>query len=153
MALHVEVGTILNPTMRVAVMKANLEFEDDPFGFREKHNERQDKLRGKILKARKTQHTVPIPDYLFETTAQMCINLKVDGHRPDIIIMKAARALAAYKGREEVIAHDVVECAALTLGHRTRNLGMEPPASENQINDEFEKAMNLNRPSTGGNDG
>ncbi len=67
----------------------------------------------------------------------------MDGHRPDIITVKAAETLAALKGREEVQARDILDCAFLALSHRTRNLGMDPPASEEQIEEEFKRALAL----------
>jgi Mg-chelatase subunit ChlI len=143
MALHTEVSTILDPGMRVDVIKANLEFEDDPIGFIEKYRSHQKELRRRIIKAKESINKVRIPNYLYDVVARMCINLQVDGHRPDIIIMKAARTLAAYNEREEVSPQDVLDSAFLTLSHRTRNMGVEPPATDRQIEEEFRRALEL----------
>ncbi len=69
--------------------------------------------------------------------------MNVDGHRPDIITMKSASTLAAFNGRREVEPGDLLECSSLALSHRTRNLGMDPPASEGQIEGAFQEALNL----------
>lgn len=44
----------------------------------------------------------------------------VDGHRGDIIMMKTAKALAAFRGRCEVTGADVDQAAELALPHRVR---------------------------------
>ena len=143
MALHTEISTIRDPALRIEVMKLNLEFEDNPIGFRERFQSRQKELMEKIPWSKDILLKVNVPDQLLEVVARMCIALHVDGHRPDITIIKAARTLAAFNGRNEVKPQDVLECAFLALSHRTRNLGMDPPASENQIEGEFNKALGL----------
>lgn len=143
MALHTEISTIEDPKLRVEVMKLNLEFEDDPVGFRVGFRERQDELIAKISRAKQILPEVEIPDHLFEVVARMCIALNMDGHRPDIITMKSASTLAAFNGRVEVEPQDLLECSSLALSHRTRNLGMDPPASEGQIEGAFQDALNL----------
>jgi magnesium chelatase subunit D len=141
MALHTEISTIQDPDLRIDIMKLNIEFEDDPIGFREKFRKGQEDLMEKIVGAKEILPKVDVPDHHFEVVARMCITLNVDGHRPDIIIIKSARTLASLKGRVEVEPQDVLDCAFLALSHRTRNLGMAPPASERQIEGEFKKAL------------
>ena len=52
--------------------------------------------------------------------ADYCLKVGVDGHRGDIIMMKAAKALAAFDGRREVKSEDVNTAAELALPHRVR---------------------------------
>jgi Mg-chelatase subunit ChlI len=141
LALHTEIHTIKEPVLRVEVMKLNLEFEDDALNFRERFSEKQRVLVKKILMAKELLPKVRIPDYLFEVVARMCIALNVDGHRPEIIIAKSGLTLAAFRGLNEVEPENILDGALLTLSHRTRSLGMEPPASEKLIEEEFNKAL------------
>jgi len=143
MALHTEISTISDPSLRVDVMKLNIDFEDDPASFRDRFQKSQEELLGKIMGAKETLPKVAVPEELFEVVARMCIALDVDGHRPDIIIIKSGRTLAALDGRDAVEPKDVLECALLALSHRTRSLGMDPPASEKQIEEEFNRALGL----------
>ena len=143
MSLHTEISTIADPGQRVDVMKRNLEFEDDPASFKERFRERQEEILDRISRAKEILPRVSVPDHLFEVVARTCIALNVDGHRPDIITIKSARTQAAFNGREKVEPQDVLDCAFLALSHRTRNLGMDPPASEEQIREEFQKALNV----------
>jgi len=143
MSLHTEISTILDPILRVEVMKTNMGFEEDPVSFRHKYNDQQEALFARIVKAKEILTKVEVPQRLFEAVARMCINLQMDGHRPDIVIMKSARTLSAFNGREEATAEDVLNCAYLALSHRTRNLGTDPPATDRQIEAEFKKGLEL----------
>ncbi|UCD44206.1 MAG: ATP-binding protein [Candidatus Bathyarchaeota archaeon] len=143
MALHTEISTITDPGQRVAVMKFNLEFEDEPVAFREGFEEGQKELMEKIMRAKELLPKVTVPDHLYEVVARMCTSLNVDGHRPDIITVKSAKTLAAFNGSGEVEPKDILDCAFLALSHRTRNLGMDPPASEEQIGEAYEKAIGI----------
>ena len=95
----------------------------------------------RIIKAVEVLPSVKAPQYLLETIARMSIYLRVDGHRPDIIILKSSKTLAAYNGRVEVTPDDVLTCSIFALGHRTRNLGMEEPAMREQIKESFGRAL------------
>ncbi|MCB2190056.1 MAG: hypothetical protein KQI62_00730 [Deltaproteobacteria bacterium] len=44
----------------------------------------------------------------------------IDGHRGDIITLKAAKTLAAWQGRDAVETQDVETAAELSLPHRMR---------------------------------
>ena len=55
----------------------------------------------------------------------MCIELDVDGHRPDIIITRGAKTKAAFDGRTEVTEDDVRLASELTLGFRMRRTPFE----------------------------
>lgn len=118
---------------RVEIIKRNMMFIEDPINFREKYNEEIQKLRKKIEEARALLPRVKIDDFYLMIIAKMCTKLKVDGHRPDIIIAITAKTNAAFEGREEVKIEDVEIASLLALGHRTRSGGYEEPATPNQI--------------------
>jgi Mg-chelatase subunit ChlI len=68
---------------------------------------------------------------MISSVAQSCAELKVDGQRPDIVIVKTAITLAALAGRAEVNAQDIRLASELSLIHRTRDGGLlEPPTAE-----------------------
>jgi len=60
----------------------------------------------------------------------MTTQLSLDGHRADIVILKAARALAAFKGKGAIGAEDIREAAMLSLLHRARRLPFEEMGAE-----------------------
>jgi Mg-chelatase subunit ChlI len=47
-------------------------------------------------------------------------SLNVDGHRADLVILKAARAEAAFEGRTKINDHDIALAAELALPHRIK---------------------------------
>jgi magnesium chelatase subunit I len=54
-----------------------------------------------------------------------CLNLGVDGHRGDIIMMQTAKTLAACQGHAVVTPENVEEAAELVLPHRVRRQPMQ----------------------------
>jgi len=136
-ALSVTVERITSVENRIEVVKKNMEFEADPEKFYEKTKPLQEELRYRILQARKTLENVAIPNNLLEIICKACLELKVDGLRPDIVIAKAASALAAFENRTEVDLNDVLVAAELTLSHRTREGGFLEPAAPQEIKEVF----------------
>jgi Mg-chelatase subunit ChlI len=52
--------------------------------------------------------------------AALTSSLQVDGHRADLVILKAARAHAALQGREAISDIDIALAAELALPHRIK---------------------------------
>jgi Mg-chelatase subunit ChlI len=52
--------------------------------------------------------------------AELTSGLEVDGHRADLVILKAARAHAAFAGRTHIDEHDILLAAELALPHRLK---------------------------------
>jgi Mg-chelatase subunit ChlI len=46
--------------------------------------------------------------------------MEVDGHRSDLVILKAARAQAAFEGRTRITPRDIALAAELALPHRVK---------------------------------
>ena len=135
--LSVAVDKIGSIKDRMEVVRRNSEFEENPKEFREKHRPTQDELRHKIIEAGKNLQNVELPEGLLEAICQACLDLKVDGMRPDIAISKAARTLAAFENRRTVTANDVMVASELALGHRTREGGFLEPATPEEISKTF----------------
>jgi magnesium chelatase subunit D len=130
----VEVNKILDVGDRTEVVKRNIEFEADPEGSVKKHSFDQDKLRDRIIQARKVLPEVTIQDKLIEVVCEACLELKVDGMRPDIVIVKTAKTLAALENKTAVAPEHMIKAAELTLNHRTREGGFLEPATPQEIN-------------------
>jgi magnesium chelatase subunit D len=74
-----------------------------------------------------------MPEKLLEAVCKTCLDLKVDGLRPDIVISKAATTLTAFEGRTEVSLEDVMVASEFALSHRTRQGGFLEPATPEEI--------------------
>jgi Mg-chelatase subunit ChlI/Mg-chelatase subunit ChlD len=139
--LSVTVDRITSVKDRIEVVKRNMEFEADPEKFFEKYKPIQEELQNRIVKARTALKDVVIPENLLESISQACLDLKVDGLRPDIVIAKAASALVAFENRKEVTLEDVLVATELTLSHRTREGGFLEPATSDEIREIFTAAV------------
>ena len=109
--LSVTVERITSVEDRMEVVKRNIGFEDNPERFYQEYEPLQEELRNRILQARELLKQVNIPEKLLEAICKACLELKVDGLRPDIVIAKAASALAAFENRKEVTLNDVLVAA------------------------------------------
>jgi magnesium chelatase subunit D len=139
--LSVTVGTITSVDDRVEIVKRTMEFEADPERFYEKYRPTQEELRNRIAAAKKILKDVAVSDELLRSISKACLDLKVDGLRPDIVIAKAAATLTAFEGRTQVTMEDVLVAADLALSHRTREGGFLEPASSQEISEVFSASV------------
>ncbi|RJS81819.1 VWA domain-containing protein [Candidatus Bathyarchaeota archaeon] len=135
--LSVTVERINSAKDRMEIVKRNMEFEADPEKFYKKFKPMQTELQKRIIDARKVLNEVVIPEETLEGICKACVELKVDGVRPDIVIAKAAATLAAFENRKEVTLNDVLVAADLALSHRTREGGFLEPAAPEEIRETF----------------
>jgi len=77
-------------------------------------------LAERILTAKDLYPRVSVARERLYEIAQYCLDVGVDGHRGDIIMLKTAKTMAAYEGRTEVLSEDVQRAAELALPHRVR---------------------------------
>ncbi len=145
LALSVEVNRIPLAEDRIEVVKRNLEFEADPEGFVKKYDSDQENMKQRIDRARKMLADVRISDELIDIVCELCLELKVDGMRPDIVITKTAKTLTAFDGRTDVEQDNLLKAAELTLGHRTREGGFVEPATNQEIKEAFQAVLEKRR--------
>jgi magnesium chelatase subunit I len=114
-ALHVVTDHIVDRRARVEIVRRNTAFEADPAGFSARFAPQQRELRSRIVAARRLLPRVTVPQPIYEHVGASHAQLRVDGHRPDIATIKAAKALAAFQGREAVTWEEVARVAPLSL--------------------------------------
>lgn len=105
---------------RKEIVKRRLSFEHDSDKFSEKYVSSQEELKNQILKAKSILEKVTFSDEIIELAAKLSIELKVDGHRADITMIKTAITKAAFEGRMLVEKDDLIDAACLVLPHRMR---------------------------------
>lgn len=118
--LCVNIGGIARIEDRVTIMERRLDFDTDPEKFISSWNMESEELAEKIIRAKKLYGDVDISRDLLAEIAKSCIEVGVDGHRGDIIILKTAKTLAAYRGSTRVEIADIHEASELALPHRIR---------------------------------
>lgn len=119
-ALSVEIRGLQSPGDRVAIMERNLDFENDPVLFRERWMAKEQALSRKIGMARELVGQVSYDKRDLYAIAALSSSMHVDGHRADLVILKAARAHAAFEARSAINDRDIALAAELALPHRLR---------------------------------
>jgi len=140
-SLHISIQELLDKNQRISIVKNNLQFGDNPLNFIETFRNEQAMLKDKIIQAQETLLKVTIPDSLLEVVVRSCIALNIDGHRPDIVAVRTAKTLAAFKGLMEVTEEDILHVAQMAIGFRTRRGGFEEPATAEEVEEAFTIAM------------
>jgi len=118
--LCVHIEGITDPDGRVAIMERRLAFDEDPEAFGALWEEDSRALVDRIARAMELYPRVVIDHPRLHEIASCCLEVGVDGHRGDIIILKAAKTLAAFQGRLTVSQEDIDTAAELALPHRIR---------------------------------
>jgi Mg-chelatase subunit ChlI len=119
-ALSVEIHGIHDARERVLIMERNLAFETNPEGFRQQWLLREEEVSHQIEQARMLVDQVAHSRRDLLSIAALSASLNVDGHRADLVILKTARAHAAFEGRKAITDRDIALAAELALPHRIK---------------------------------
>ena len=119
-AFSVEIRGILDKAQRVEIMRRNIAFETDPEAFRDAWLPKEQELSRQIEMARKLVDEVRYTQRDLLIIADLTSKMEVDGHRSDLVILKAARAQAAFEGRTRITPRDIAMAAELALPHRVK---------------------------------
>jgi magnesium chelatase subunit I len=127
--LSLEVRTPGDVATRVEVVRRRSAFEADRAAFVEKWKPADAKLRARILAARKRLADVATGDAALGRAAELCMKLGTDGLRGEIVLMRAAAALAAFDGDAAVGDAHLRRLAAPALRHRLRRNPLDDTGS------------------------
>ena len=139
--LSVEIHGIRSSRERVAIMERHLAFEQDAEKFRQDWMEKEEELSKKIDDARNLVDEVTYSSRDLLAIASLTSSMNVEGHRADLVILKAARAQAAFEGRTQINEMDIALVAELALLHRMKGGPMQ--MSEMDADDLHEKIEKL----------
>ncbi len=126
----VDVVGLTNAQDRVEILRRRIDFEQNPDGFFAKYAAAEEKEAERIIRARNLYPLVRYTDKDLYTIAALTASFKVDGHRADIVILRTARAQAAYDGRDQINDKDILLAAELALPHRMK----KQPFQESVLN-------------------
>ncbi len=105
---------------RMELIRRRMEYEKSPEDFMRKWQGEQDKLALAIREAQERLPRISIGDDMYRAAARLGIELKVDGHRADITLLKTAQTLAAFRGDDAVGKQHILASSRLALPHRVR---------------------------------
>ncbi|MDT7602706.1 MAG: magnesium chelatase subunit [Acidobacteriota bacterium] len=131
--LCAEVRTSENADERAEIVTRREAFDRDRAAFCESAEGEQVNLRRRLVRARRAALNVSVPPTLVRAIAELCARLGVDGHRGELTIARASRALAAFEGRKVATLEDARRVAALALRHRLRRDPFEQAGGGGQI--------------------
>ncbi|MBT9490595.1 MAG: magnesium chelatase ATPase subunit I [Rubrivivax sp.] len=131
--LSVEVRTPQDLPTRIEVVRRRDAFDRDPAAFIARWAAEDDKLRKRIVAARKRLPGVVVPDAALERAAQLCLSLGTDGLRGELTLMRTARALAALEGDKRVTDAHLRRVAPPALRHRLRRNPLDDTGSGTRV--------------------
>jgi Mg-chelatase subunit ChlI len=129
-ALSVDVKGIETPEARMQILERHIEYEADPEGFRARWQSSENELRDRIAAAREIVDEVQYTRGDLRKIALLTSGMHIDGHRADLVILKAARAHAAYEGRKHITNSDILLALELAIPHRLKR----GPFTDAQVN-------------------
>lgn len=114
--LSVDVAAPADPAERAEAVRRRLAFDADPVGFCSRWEGATADLRRRLAATR----PVPLAPGLDQRIARLCAASGAEGLRADLVICRAAAALAGWEQRPEAGEDEVRRVAPMALGHRRR---------------------------------
>jgi magnesium chelatase subunit D len=128
--LGVEVRTPTEASVRAEIVRRRLAFEADSAAFLVRFGPEQSALAARLTAARERYPLVVLGERELLRITAACASLGIDGVRGDIVTARAARALAALDGADEVAESHVRRAAELALAHRRRRDPLDPQSAD-----------------------
>ncbi|MBU1695616.1 MAG: putative cobaltochelatase [Proteobacteria bacterium] len=119
--LCVEVTSEKDLEKRILLMLRKESYDADPEDFSNQYQADNAALSDRITKAITLLKDVQFPDSLRAFVANLCAENNVAGHRADLVIEQAAKALAAFHGKALASMDEVKQVAWFALVHRKRD--------------------------------
>src|SRR5271168_4453654 len=116
--LCVDVTGMTDVDQRVDIADLRTRWDRDPVAVSLEFEPREEALRTRIRDAIKRCPDIEVPRAIRRVIAHLSILLEVDGHRADLVLARAAQALAAYEAAGEVDAQHVGAVAEMVYEHR-----------------------------------
>jgi magnesium chelatase subunit I len=126
--LMVELENCFDPLVRQQIVKARLGFDLNPQAFRAACAGQQAEHVHRIRAARAALPTLGFDDAVHAHVSALCIAAAVDGLRADLVMLRAARALAALEQAAAVTTGHVDQVAEAVLHHRRHGRETPPQA-------------------------
>jgi len=139
--MHAEIRTVRDPETRVRVVEERSNFDQNPDECLKANFEQLESLKKQITDAQELLPKIEIDYELRVKISQVFGSLDVDGLRGDIVTNRAAKAFAAYNGRDKVTVEDIENVIVLCLRHRLRKDPLESIDSGDKVAEVFEEVF------------
>ena len=131
LGLCVRLKNVAEVAERQSIVRARLAFDADPVAFRARFAEPQKRLETQLATASQRLRGLAeweLSDAVLNAAGALCIAAQVDGMRADLVMLRAARAFAAWHDAPQVLPEHVDAVAELVLVHRRKpGVAAQPP--------------------------
>ena len=110
---------------RAEIVARRLAFERDGAGFAARFGADEQALGEAIARGRARLGDVAVESATCEAAARLALRIGVDGHRAEILTVKAAATLAAFEGKSVVSGDEIARAAELVFPHRVKRRPFE----------------------------
>lgn len=128
--LCVKVTSVQDKASRVEILRRRIGFDIDQERFMQSWKKEQDRIARSVTDGRMRFEAIEATEEVLEKIVSITTSLSLDGHRADIVILKAARALAAFRGTGAVGTEEIREAAMLSLIHRQKRMPFDEIGAE-----------------------
>ena len=144
--LSVAVRSPTDPQLRAAVVRDRLAFDRHGRAALGQAVAEDERLAGRLGSARPAE----VGEETAAFAARVALAVGAEGLRADLVLCRAAAALAGWEGRGSAAVADVERVAPLVLGHRRRRRPFDPPEVEpDQLRAALDEARNPRPPGAG----
>jgi len=141
--MHAEIRTVKDPVLRVRIVEERTSFDLNPQEWLDKYKDEQEQITKRIIEAQNLLPSIDIDYDLRVKISEICSILDVDGLRGDIVTNRAAKAYAAYNGRQKVELNDIKTIITLCLRHRLRKDPLETIDSGDKVSQVFNQVFEI----------
>lgn len=135
--MYVDAQSEKDVVIRTEIIRRSLACGFDIQSFRNSYFNETEKLAAKIALARSIVEEIEVSEAMMQLAAQMCAQAFCAGHRAEIYLLEAAKAIAALAERNYVLPKDVEEAAMFVLPHRMR----KPPEQQQEEPEQQEETQ------------
>jgi magnesium chelatase len=135
--MYVDAQSEKDVVIRTEIIRRSLACGFDIQSFRNSYFNETEKLAAKIALARSIVEEIEVSEAMMQLAAQMCAQAFCAGHRAEIYLLEAAKAIAALAERNYVLPKDVEEAAMFVLPHRMR----KPPEQQQENPEQQEETQ------------
>ncbi|HWR38743.1 MAG TPA: VWA domain-containing protein [Patescibacteria group bacterium] len=136
--MYVQVSRETNEQARVEIVRRILDYEAEPQAFCQRYTAATEQLTEQLAMAQKLLPSVEVSPAMMLLAAQQCARVHAAGHRAELFLLEASRAIAALAGRSYLLPDDLEEAACYVLPQRLRQEQQEQPPEPQDRDDSGE---------------
>jgi magnesium chelatase subunit I len=123
--LCVEIRGEKDLPVRTEIVARRLAFDADPERFTEAYAKETSEIKDRILRAREILANATVDKDMITMASRVAWYFKMEGHRADITMVRAAMAYSAFNGMERADKEDITAVAPMVLTHRIKKKPFE----------------------------